>query len=241
MCNSGCLLWSGILSRKALEALSTEEFDCGLVYYLKVIILEGFFNRIRTLFFEINVFLKQLLLHILKKSISLVLKSCRFSLFTVRRFSLFTVHRFSLLVMWLCTHWDTEDSGHNCAESHKLQWAEHSLFAGQIGWTDWNDNKPKSSQDSREKKNNGAILGEIRNGKKMWYSNIVMQQGGIVVLFWKQAMRKFPVTRGISGVWWLFSTVFKIANQCKEAYLSFHFDKRWNKSQAKNKFCGNYY
>lgn len=151
MCNSGCLLWSGILSRKALEALSTEEFDCGLVYYLKVIILEGFFNRIRTVFFEINVFLKQLLFHVLKKSISLVLKSCRFSLFTVRRFSLFTVHRFSLLVMWLCTHWETEDSGHNRAESHKLQWAEHSLFAGQIGWTDWNDNKPKSSQDSRKK------------------------------------------------------------------------------------------
>lgn len=73
-----------------------------------------------------------------------------------------------------------------------------------IGWTDWNDNKPRSSQDSR-KKRTLAILGEIRNDKKMCYNSFITQQDGTFVLFWNRAMRNFPVLREIS-VWCFFST-----------------------------------
>lgn len=105
-----------------------------------------------------------------------------------------------------------------------------------IGWTNRNDNKPRSSQDSRKRKSYNP--GEIRNGKKVCYSNFIMQQGGTSVLFWNQAIRKFRVIREI-GVWCFFSTAFLIAYQCRQAYLSFRFEKRWNKSH--HNFYGDYF
>lgn len=50
---------------------------------------------------------------------------------------------------------------------------------------------------SPEKKK--AVLGEIGNGKKMCFTNLIMLQGWTFVPFWNGAMRKFPVIKEISG------------------------------------------
>lgn len=42
-------------------------------------------------------------------------------------------------------------------------------------------------------------MGEIGNGKKMCFTNLIMLQGGTFVPFWNGAMRKFPVIKEISG------------------------------------------
>lgn len=131
--------------------------------------------------FEMCVFLKQLLLHVLEKSISLALKPCK-------------------LQFSPCTNWEKEDIGQDSAESHKLQRAEHSLFAGQIGWTDWNDNKPRSSQDSRKKKKL-QFWGRLEMVKKKSFSNFIMLQGETFAPFLEWSNEKVSCYK--RNQWWL--------------------------------------